>query len=112
MYNICIFFFFFLGYKLKNQKTKKNNKTKKNKKTTFDFEKIMVFSTPGLDYIAQFTLLWHLTDKSQQTSTHSKFIGTCSDVQDTILKILFFILKIEDTILSCIFKILFETILS
>ena len=25
----------------------------------------------------QFTLLWHLTNKSQQTSTHSKFIGTC-----------------------------------
>ena len=45
MYNIGMhfLFFFFLGYKLKNQKT---NKTKKNKKTTFDFEKIMVFSTP------------------------------------------------------------------
>ena len=25
----------------------------------------------------QFTLLWYLTNKSQQTSTHSKFIGTC-----------------------------------
>ena len=27
--------------------------------------------------LLQFTLLWHLTNKSQQTSTHSKFIGTC-----------------------------------
>ena len=26
--------------------------------------------------LLQFTLLWHLTNKSQQTSTHSKF-GTC-----------------------------------
>ena len=28
-------------------------------------------------WLLQFTLLWHLTNKSQQTSTHSKFIGTC-----------------------------------
>ena len=28
-------------------------------------------------WLFQFTLLWHLTSKSQQTSTHSKFIGTC-----------------------------------
>ena len=27
--------------------------------------------------LLQFTLLWHLTNKSQQTSTQSKFIGTC-----------------------------------
>ena len=27
-------------------------------------------------WLLQFTLLWHLTNKSQQTSTHSKFIGT------------------------------------
>ena len=27
--------------------------------------------------LLQFTLLWHLTNKSQQTPTHSKFIGTC-----------------------------------
>ena len=28
-------------------------------------------------WLLQFTLFWHLTNKSQQTSTHSKFIGTC-----------------------------------
>ena len=28
-------------------------------------------------WLLQFILLWHLTNKSQQTSTHSKFIGTC-----------------------------------
>ena len=28
-------------------------------------------------WLLQFTLLWHITNKSQQTSTHSKFIGTC-----------------------------------
>ena len=28
-------------------------------------------------WLLQVTLLWHLTNKSQQTSTHSKFIGTC-----------------------------------
>ena len=41
---------FFPVFRLKKQKNKKQKKTikpKKNKKTTFDFEKIMVFSTPG-----------------------------------------------------------------
>ena len=28
-------------------------------------------------WLLQFTLLWHLTNKSQQTSTHSKYISTC-----------------------------------
>ena len=28
-------------------------------------------------WLLQFTLLWHPTNKSQQTSRHSKFIGTC-----------------------------------
>ena len=28
-------------------------------------------------WLLQFTLFWHLTNKPQQTSTHSKFIGTC-----------------------------------
>ena len=28
-------------------------------------------------WLLQFTLLWHLTNKSQQTSTHSKFICSC-----------------------------------
>ena len=30
-----------------------------------------------LDYCNSLLILWHLTNKSQQTSTHSKFIGTC-----------------------------------
>ena len=35
---------------------------------------VMQYST--MQYM-QYSLVWHFTNKSQQTSTHSKFIGTC-----------------------------------
>ena len=34
------------------------------------------FSPANFNWLLQFTLLWHLTSKSQQTSTHSKLICT------------------------------------
>ena len=37
-------------------------------------------------WLLQFTLLWHLTNKSQQTSTHSKFFGTCHYKYSEILQ--------------------------
>ena len=35
-------------------------------------------------WLLQFTILWHLTSKSQQTSTHSKFIGTLAQTLQNI----------------------------
>ena len=54
-YNICILFFLFSGYKLKNQKTKKKTiKQKKNNIPTFDFEKTWFFAplsiTPSISF--------------------------------------------------------------